>query len=50
LALSMDFFPTLAGIGGAAVPTDRIIDGKDIRPLVFCRRGGGIRARGLFLL
>lgn len=35
LTLSMDFYPTLAQLGGAQVPTDRIIDGKDIRPLMF---------------
>ena len=35
LTLSMDFYPTLAEIAGATVPTDRIIDGKDIRPLMF---------------
>ena len=35
LTLSMDFYPTLAAIGGAEVPTDRIIDGNDIRPLMF---------------
>lgn len=35
LTLSMDFYPTLAALGGATVPQDRIIDGKDIRPLMF---------------
>lgn len=30
----MDICPTLAGIAGAQMPTDRIIDGKDIRPLI----------------
>lgn len=35
LTLSMDFYPTLAQLGGAEIPTDRIIDGKDIRPLMF---------------
>ncbi|MFT5368478.1 MAG: arylsulfatase A [Candidatus Latescibacterota bacterium] len=35
LTLSMDFYPTLAQIGNASIPTDRIIDGKDIRPLMF---------------
>jgi arylsulfatase A-like enzyme len=39
LALSMDFYPTLAGIAGAQVPTDRIIDGKDMRPLLFSEPG-----------
>lgn len=39
LTLSMDFYPTLAAIGGAEVPTDRIIDGKDIRPLLHGEEG-----------
>ena len=34
LAASLDFYPTLAGIAGAKVPTDRIIDGKDLLPLM----------------
>jgi arylsulfatase A-like enzyme len=38
LVSSMDFYPTLAAIGGAALPTDRIIDGKDLLPLI---RSGG---------
>ena len=44
----MDFFPTLAGIGGAAVPTDRIIDGKDIRPLVFAAEGAASEHEAFF--
>ena len=35
LALAMDLHPTLAAIGGAALPADRRIDGKDIGPLLF---------------
>jgi arylsulfatase A len=35
LTLSMDFYPTFAQIGGTSIPTDRIIDGNDIRPLMF---------------
>ncbi len=31
----MDAYPTLAHLAGAEVPTDRIIDGHDIRPLMF---------------
>jgi len=31
---SMDFLPTLARLAGGAVPDDRIIDGKDIQPLM----------------
>ncbi|MBN2450237.1 MAG: sulfatase [Lentisphaeria bacterium] len=32
---SMDFLPTFAALAGTRPPTDRIIDGKDIRPLLF---------------
>ncbi len=32
---SIDFLPTLAGITGADVPQDRIIDGTDISSLIF---------------
>jgi arylsulfatase A len=39
LALSMDFYPTLAALAGAEIPTDRTIDGKDIRDLAFGREG-----------
>ena len=35
----MDMLPTLAKLGGADVPTDRIIDGHDIRPLLFAEPG-----------
>ena len=34
LATAMDFYPTLAQIGGAEVPQDRIIDGRSILPLM----------------
>ena len=34
LAVTFDLLPTLAGLGGAALPTDRVIDGKDIWPLM----------------
>ena len=30
----MDLLPTMAGLMGATVPTDRLIDGKDILPLL----------------
>lgn len=39
LALSMDFYPTLAGVADAEVPTDRIVDGRDMRPLLFSQQG-----------
>lgn len=35
LATAMDFLPALAGLAGAKTPADRIIDGVDIRPLMF---------------
>lgn len=31
---NFDFYPTVAGLAGAKVPDDRIIDGKDIWPLL----------------
>ena len=34
IVTSMDLLPTFAGFAGAAPPSDRIIDGKDIRPLM----------------
>ncbi|MBI1765851.1 MAG: sulfatase [Acidobacteria bacterium] len=33
-AMTIDLLPTLAKLAGAAVPTDRIIDGRDIWPLL----------------
>lgn len=35
LTTSMDLYPTLASIAGAEIPHDRIIDGKNIGPLIF---------------
>jgi arylsulfatase A len=34
-AISMDLFATIGAVAGADLPKDRIIDGKDIRPLLF---------------
>ena len=34
LATAMDFYPTLAELGGAPVPRDRIIDGKSLQRLM----------------
>lgn len=34
MASEMDLLPTFAGLAGASVPTDRIIDGRDIWPLL----------------
>src|SRR3974377_627169 len=33
-AMTIDFLPTLANLAGAKVPADRILDGKDIWPLM----------------
>lgn len=35
MAISLDVLPTFAALAGGKVPTDRVIDGKDIRPLLF---------------
>jgi arylsulfatase A len=34
LATSMDFYPTFARMAGAKLPSDRVIDGRDIGPLL----------------
>ncbi len=39
LVTALDFLPTLARLAGAEPPTDRIIDGQDIRPLLFGEPG-----------
>lgn len=39
LVTSMDFYPTFAKLAGARVPDDRVIDGRDIRPLLFGEEG-----------
>ena len=39
IVTAMDFLPTFAGLAGANVPSDRAIDGKDIRPLMFGASG-----------
>jgi len=38
-AMTMDLFPTFARLAGAQVPRDRIIDGKDIWPLISGKPG-----------
>lgn len=35
VAATVDFLPTFAKLAGGSAPTDRPIDGKDIRPLLF---------------
>jgi arylsulfatase A-like enzyme len=39
LVATIDILPTVAKLVGANLPTDRIIDGKDISPLMFGERG-----------
>jgi arylsulfatase A-like enzyme len=39
LACTMDLLPTLAKLAGGSAPTDRIIDGKDIWPLMSGQAG-----------
>ena len=39
LATAMDVLPTVAKLAGAEAPTDRILDGKDIWPLMSGQRG-----------
>ncbi len=41
LASTMDIFPTCLALAGAELPTDRIIDGKDLSPVLFGPGGGG---------
>jgi arylsulfatase A-like enzyme len=38
IATTMDLLPTFAGLAGAKVPTDRVIDGKNIAPLLLGRQ------------
>ena len=39
IVAGFDLFTTFAKLGGASVPADRIIDGKDISPLLFGEAG-----------
>lgn len=39
LAITMDLLPTFAKLAGAEVPGDRVIDGKDIWPLISGAKG-----------
>lgn len=39
IAATIDILPTLAHIAGAEVPQDRVIDGRDISPLLFAESG-----------
>ena len=48
IATAMDFLPTFAGLAGANVPSDRAIDGEDIRPLMYEASGTGSPHRTFF--
>jgi arylsulfatase A-like enzyme len=39
ITTSMDFLPTFAALAGGAAPSDRTIDGRDIRPLMLGEAG-----------
>jgi len=39
LAVTFDLLPTFAKLIGAELPAERIIDGKDIAPLIFAAPG-----------
>jgi arylsulfatase A-like enzyme len=39
VAATIDFLPTFAALSGARVPPDRVIDGKDITPVITGERG-----------
>ncbi len=39
IVTSMDFYPTFARLAGAPLPDDRVIDGRDIGPLLFGEPG-----------
>jgi len=43
-----DLFTTFALLGGATVPADRAIDGKDIRPILFGEPGAGSPHEALY--
>lgn len=38
IAINLDLFPTVAGVAGVPVPQDRVIDGRDIWPLLTRRQ------------
>lgn len=43
LVATMDFYPTLAGLAGAALPGDRVIDGVDFAPVLLGEAGAKSR-------
>ena len=48
ITLSMDFCPTFAKIGGGSVPDDRIIDGRDIQPILYDEDGAASQHNAFF--
>jgi len=50
MATAMDLLPTFAKLAGAKVPTDRIIDGKDIWPLMAGVKGAKTPHEAFFYL
>ena len=48
IATSMDFLPTFAALGGSAPPDDRIIDGKDMSPLILGEEGAVSSTEAVF--
>jgi arylsulfatase A-like enzyme len=49
IATSMDLMPTFAKLAGAAMPADRIIDGRDIEPLLRMKAGATSPHEAYFL-
>ena len=48
IVMSMDLFPTLLRLAGGKVPRDRIIDGKDIWPLMTAQPGAKTPHQAVF--
>ena len=48
IATAMDFLPTFAKLAGTDQPSDRIIDGKDVRPLMFGEQGAASQYDAFF--
>lgn len=48
IAGNIDVLPTLAKLVGAEVPNDRVIDGRDISPLMFDPKAGTVRDSQLY--
>ncbi len=48
VASTLDMLPTLTNLAGGKVPRDRVIDGHDIRPLMFGEKGAKSPTRAFF--